>query len=117
MSIERQASFLKCRARRGHRSNTHDLRLNSRIRPTYDSTHRREISLLHKLLAGDNERGRAIDDSGSIARRDKSILCKCRSQFGQSFERRFRPQMIVVLEQRDTAFRVFTSTGTISSAK
>src|SRR6185369_14919709 len=72
--VQRQTSFCERATSRRHRPYAHDLRLDTRIRPTHNAAHRSEILLLHKLFAGDHQRRRTIDDAGSIACGDESVV-------------------------------------------
>src|SRR5712671_8002930 len=76
---ELQTGFGECLPSCGHRSNSHDLRLNSGISPADDAAHGFDVLCLDEILAGDNQRGGAIDYAGRIAGGDESIFAECRS--------------------------------------
>src|SRR5258706_5263114 len=64
---ELQTGFGECLPSCGHRSNSHDFRLNSGIGPADDAAHGFDLLCLNEILAGVDQCGGAIDYSVSIA--------------------------------------------------
>src|SRR5450759_5110825 len=74
-----QTGFLQRLTSRRHRPDAHELRLDSGIGPTHNAARRLDVLRLDKVLAGDDQCGRAIDYARGISSSDESIFAECRS--------------------------------------
>src|SRR5205814_8487049 len=93
-----QTGPLQSLACRVNGTDTHNIRFDSRVSPTDEASQGSYVARFNKLFARDNERRRAINDAGSVARRDETIFAESRTQFRQTFERRVGTQMVVRVE-------------------
>ena len=92
--IQRQPSLLKRHLRRGHRTASHHLRLNSSNAPAHNPPQSFCFSVLRRR---DHHRSAAIDDSAGISGSDKSFLPECRFQSRQTFKRRIRTIALIAI--------------------
>src|SRR4030095_8522295 len=99
--VECNTSFFQCGPSRGHRTDSHNFRFNTSIRPTDYAPHGSQILRFHEFLISDDQGCRAINDAGSVTPSYKSIPGECRPQFRQTLKRGFRSRVAVASKSHD----------------
>ena len=93
-------------ANRRRRAHAHQRRLDADRGPRHDAAERLRAFRLHRILAGDDQRGRAVDDAAGVAGGDDAVLLEHRRQLRENLHRRLGPHVIVLLDERDALLRL-----------
>src|SRR5205085_2168903 len=92
---EFEARLLQGLADGGHGADAHQVGLDARVGPRDDAAQRLRAAAFHKLLARDDEHGRAVNDAGGVAGGDEAFTAEGGRQSRQDFERRVGAQVVV----------------------
>ncbi|MFK4520055.1 hypothetical protein ABIF20_007420 [Bradyrhizobium japonicum] len=84
---------------RRHRADAHDARRHAGRGEAEDAGARSEAMLLHGSFRGQDDRGRAVIDAGGVAGGHGAGIAHDRLQFCQTFERRLRAWMLVLVDR------------------
>ncbi len=95
--VERHSRLLEHAPRRRYGAVAHQMRLDAGVRVPDEAQLRREAELVRRLLGREERRGRAVRQSGGVARGDAAAGAERRLQRGEPVQRRVRAQELVAL--------------------